>query len=319
MTLLQANFVYDDRVGEREARSLARVRDVYGIWAVRFDEANRKIVIDYDASRLQKNDIASMLRNAGISLRTVGGLESKPRRGINRMVRDTSICQRKETNKMIGQRISIKLLAFLMTFCLAGAIAVAQNRSGGGQQQPSMPSQQPATPNPGTMGADSTATNQQQTMLDQAFVRKALEGGAAEVQLGQLAPQKSQSDDVKQFGQKMVQDHTQLGDQMKPIAQQSGVKEPKDLSKKDKQLMAKLESLSGSQFDEIYIQAMVKDHKQDLKEFSNEAQTTQDPNLKQAAQQGAGIVSQHLQMIQQIAQSHNVAVEGKSKTTASMQ
>jgi putative membrane protein len=79
--------------------------------------------------------------------------------------------------------------------------------------------------------------------------------------------------------------------------------------------MAKLEGLSGPQFDEAYIQAMVKDHKEDLKEFKDEAQAAQNQNVKQAAQQGAGVISQHLQLIQQIAQSHNVATEGKSKTT----
>ena len=157
-------------------------------------------------------------------------------------------------------------------------------------------------------------------MADQAFVRKALEGGAAEIQLGQLAQQKSQSEDVKQFGQKMVEDHTQLSEQMKPIAQQLGVKEPKGPSKKDKQLMAKLEGLSGPQFDEAYIQAMVKDHKEDLKDFKNEAQSALNQNVKQAAQQGAGVISHHLEMIEQIAQSHNVATEGgKSKTTPGMQ
>jgi putative membrane protein len=54
----------------------------------------------------------------------------------------------------------------------------------------------------------------------------------------------------------------------------------------------------------------VKDHKQDLKEFKYAAQTTQNPNVKQVAQQGVGVISQHLQMIQQIAQSHNVAIKG---------
>jgi putative membrane protein len=83
--------------------------------------------------------------------------------------------------------------------------------------------------------------------------------------------------------------------------------------------MAKLEGLSGPQFDEAYIQAMVKDHKRDLKEFQDEAPAAQNRNVKQAAQQGAGVISQHLQMIQQVALNHNVAVEGKSKTTASMQ
>lgn len=149
------------------------------------------------------------------------------------------------------------------------------------------------------------SSQNQQAIVDREFVRKAPEGGTAEVQLGQLAQQKSQSEDVKQFGQKMVEDHTQLGDQMKPVAQQMGVKQPKEPSKKDKQLMAKLEAVSGPQFDEAYIQAMVKDHKQDLKEFKSEAQTAQDPNVKQVAQEGPGVISQHLQMIQQIAQSHN--------------
>ncbi len=218
---------------------------------------------------------------------------------------------------MITGRIWRNSLVCSASMLLAISTAVAQNQPGAAQRQPNMPSQQSTSPAAGTMGSNEISENQQQ-MADRAFVSKALEGGTAEVQLGQLAQQKSQSEDVKQFGQKMVEDHTQLGDQMKPIAQQLGVKEPKGPSKKDKQLMAKLEGLSGPQFDEAYIQAMVKDHKQDLKEFRNEAQNAQDPNVKQAAQQGAGVISQHLQMIQQIAQSHNVAVEGKSKTTASL-
>jgi putative membrane protein len=225
---------------------------------------------------------------------------------------------------MITERIYGRILLCSASMLLAIPTAVAQQPggaaqqpSGATQQQPNMPSQQSAGPSSGAMGPNAVSGNQQ-GMADQAFVRKALEGGTAEVQLGQLAQQKSQSEDVKQFGQKMVEDQTQLGDQMKPIAQQLGVKESKGPSKKDKQLMAKLEGLSGQQFDEAYIQAMVKDHKQDLKEFQNEAQNAQDPNVKQAAQQGTGVISQHLQMIQQIAQSHNVAVGGKSKTTASL-
>jgi putative membrane protein len=197
-------------------------------------------------------------------------------------------------------------------------MAVAQTQPGGAAQQPNAPSQQSPASNMGTAEPNGMSADQQ-SMSDQAFVRKALEGGNAEVQLGQLAQQKSQSDDVKQFGQKMVQDHTQLGEQMKPIAQQIGVSEPKGPSKKDKELMAKLEGLSGQQFDEAYIKAMVKDHKQDLRDFKEEAQATQNPNLKQAAQQGAGVVSQHLQMIEQIAQSHNVEMGNKSKSASASQ
>ncbi len=64
---------------------------------------------------------------------------------------------------------------------------------------------------------------------------------------------------------------------------------------------------------------MEKNHKQDLKEFNEEAQSTQDPNVKQVAQQGATIIQQHLQLIEQVAKNHNVDVDGGSKEVSSMQ
>ena len=146
---------------------------------------------------------------------------------------------------------------------------------------------------------------------------KALEGGDAEVQLGQLAQQKSQSNDVKQFAQKMVSDHTQMADKwFKPVAQQLGVSEPKGPSKKDKKEIAKLQGMSGEDFDREYITMMVKDHQQDLKDFKDEAQVAQDPSLKQVAEQGSNIISQHLQLIEQIAKTHNVAVEGSKEMSS---
>ena len=123
---------------------------------------------------------------------------------------------------------------------------------------------------------------------------------------------------MKQFGQKMVSDHQQMGDKwFKPVAKQTGCQRAEGPSKKDKKLMEKLQGLSGPQFDTEYMQAMVKDHKEDLKEFQNEAQMAQDPNVKQIAQQGATIIQQHLQLVEQIAQAHNVPLEGKNKEVSS--
>jgi putative membrane protein len=187
-----------------------------------------------------------------------------------------------------------------------------------------MPSQQqPTTPtNPGAgntgmgPGAYPGTAPTGQDYAERAFVSKALEGGETEVQLGQLAQQKSQSNDVKQFAQKMVNDHGQMADKwFKPIAQQLGVSGPKGPSKKDKKEIAKLQGLSGADFDREYITMMVKDHQQDLKDFKDEAQVAQNPNVKQIAEQGSAIISQHLQLIEQIAKTHNVAVEGKEMSS----
>lgn len=200
-------------------------------------------------------------------------------------------------------------LSAIPTLFVATAL-VAQTPGGGAPQQP----QQPSMPSQQTTGMTPSATNGApgQNYADQAFLTKAMEGGDAEVQLGQLAQQKSQSNDVKQFAQKMVSEHQQMEDKwFKPVAKKLNASEPKGPSKKDKKLIEKLQGMSGPEFDTAYIQAMVKDHKDDLKEFQSEAQTAQDPSVKQIAQQGSTVISQHLQLIEQIAQAHNVPVEGK--------
>jgi len=73
-----------------------------------------------------------------------------------------------------------------------------------------------------------------------------------------------------------------------------------------------LEGLSGEEFDREYITMMVKDHQQDLKEFKDEAQSAQNPNVKQIADKGSQVIEQHLQLIEQIAKSHKVDVGGMS-------
>jgi hypothetical protein len=73
MTLLEAVFAYQPPVGERELGALNRVRDVYGIRAMSFNEKSHRVTVEYDASRLTASDIAFMLRNAGIRLQSPVG------------------------------------------------------------------------------------------------------------------------------------------------------------------------------------------------------------------------------------------------------
>jgi hypothetical protein len=68
MTLMDVAFRYDRPPGEQEIRALREVREVYGIWKTSFDEAQRIVRVEYDASRLGEDDIAFLLRNAGLNL-----------------------------------------------------------------------------------------------------------------------------------------------------------------------------------------------------------------------------------------------------------
>jgi len=165
--------------------------------------------------------------------------------------------------------------------------------------------------NPGMDQANGMQTAGQPSVTDRMFVTKAMQGSMAEVQLGQLTLQKSNNQQVKEFAQRMIDDHTKLNDQMKPVAQQLGVTVPNEISKNDRKTMAKLQALSGPAYDQAYIKDMVKDHKQDLNEFQMEASSGQDQTVKDAATQGSKVIAQHLQMAQQLAKDQNVPAAGQ--------
>jgi putative membrane protein len=147
---------------------------------------------------------------------------------------------------------------------------------------------------------------------DKSFVKNAIEGDNAEVELGQMAMTRGDSLDVKRFGKKMVDDHTQMGERMTAVAEKIGVTPSKMMPPSDKALEMKLKMLSNEGFDRAYIKAMVKDHRQDLADFEREAATGTSSMVKSAAAHGEQILSSHLEMIQRIAQGHNVTVAQNS-------
>lgn len=179
----------------------------------------------------------------------------------------------------------------------------------GQPQGPMPPSQQPL--NHGAMPDAGQPSPQVQKMeareQDGAFVRKALSGDMAEVKLGELALQKSNDPQVKQFAQRMINDHTELSNTMKPLAEQLGVEAPTTLDKNAQKTLDKLSARSGPAFDRAYMKDMVKDHKQDLQEFKEEASASQNPAVRNAATHGAQVISAHLEAAEQIASQHGAS------------
>lgn len=208
-------------------------------------------------------------------------------------------------------------LVVAAALCCSPALAQAPGGAPGGgagqMQQPAQPggANTPSMQQQEQIGANGNGGMNAGPAVDKAFVKKALEGNMAEVQMGQLALQKSNDDQVKQFAQRMVDDHGKMQDQLRPVAEQMGVKMPDGPSKGQMKKMDKMKSLSGNAFDQAYIKDMVKDHKSDSSEFKQEAQSTQNAHLKQLATEGGQTIESHLQQIQQIAQSKGTTQKAK--------
>ena len=171
---------------------------------------------------------------------------------------------------------------------------------------------------------------------DRKFVMEAAHGGMMEVELGRLAAQKGASDDVKQFGQRMLDDHSKTNEELMQLAKTKGITLPSPGDQammnvahqgagkenqgpmdkhhqemmKHQKIMSKLTSLSGAEFDRAYMEIMVKDHKKDVAAFEKEAANGGDADLKRWAAEKLPTLRDHLQ------QARTIEAAVKGKTTA---
>ncbi|MGC2472927.1 MAG: DUF4142 domain-containing protein [Candidatus Sulfotelmatobacter sp.] len=188
---------------------------------------------------------------------------------------------------------------FALTFGAAMTLAAAAQSS---MQSGADPGQQNNSMGKQSAGTASSDTN---------FMKKAAAGGLAEVELGQLAVQKASNEQVKQFGQRMIDDHSKANEQLKNLAAQEHVTLPTKPELKDRQTKDRLEKLSGTEFDQAYMSDMLKDHKKDVAEFERESKTAKNPAVKSFAEQTLPVLREHLSQAEQIAPTQKTQASNK--------
>ena len=164
------------------------------------------------------------------------------------------------------------------------------------------------------IGVDAQAQQQQQapaaqqgqqdqiTAEDQQFLTKAIQAGMAEVQLSQLALDKTQNEQVRGFAERMVEDHTAANEQLMSLAESAGMTPPTEMNQQHQTEHEQLSQLSGEEFDRQYMQGQVQDHQMAVELYSTEATQPSGP-VDQLAEQLLPTLQEHLEMAQQISQS----------------
>lgn len=132
----------------------------------------------------------------------------------------------------------------------------------------------------------------------QKFIKAAIQGDIAEVDVGKLAQEKGQSDAVKQYGAMLVKDHGEHKSKAEQVAGQLGVEPPTGSSLMQKATYAKLKLLSGTSFDRSFAKSMVKDHQDDIKEYKKEA--SKKDAAGQLAQETLPTLQHHLKAAQSL-------------------
>jgi putative membrane protein len=129
----------------------------------------------------------------------------------------------------------------------------------------------------------------------QTFVKTAAQDGMMEVELAKLAQSKSNNDEVKQFAQKMEQDHTQANQQLESIAKNKGITVPTKLDAKHEAMVKSLSAKSDASFDAAYARHMAKGHAKAVALFEA-ASKSSDQDLAAFAQKTLPTLEEHKQL-----------------------
>lgn len=160
---------------------------------------------------------------------------------------------------------------------------------------------QPGTTQPGMTGQSSGATMQVDTPT---FVRMASSSNQFEILSSRLAVDQASDQAVKDFANRMIDEHTTAGSRMAEVTKAAGIQAgdsagEESLESRHKEMLDTLSRNEGS-FDEAYVRAQFQAHQEAVRLFSAYAETGDEPQLKTLAQELLPRLQQHLAAVQEL-------------------
>lgn len=133
---------------------------------------------------------------------------------------------------------------------------------------------------------------------DAKFLMDAARGHVAEIKLGQLAQQKGVSENVREFGKMLEEDHSKAGEKTSELAKDLDVIPPAQPSAEQMQKYDALEKLSGAEFDRQFAAEMVRGHQEEIANYEKQAQSASNPKVAELAEDTLPTLREHLAVAQ---------------------
>jgi putative membrane protein len=189
-----------------------------------------------------------------------------------------------------------RILTIACIAALMAAGALAQPAS-----PPAAAPGNPATTPAGTLHtAPGTPAPDQLNDSDRLFIEALAAGDMAEVEAGKLASRATGNTMVRQFGESMIQDHSQANKQLMDLATAANVPLPGGSDTEHRTVQQQLEQLHGVAFDVAYARGQIQDHARTVQLLEYEIGSGQNPRLKDFASETLPVVLEHLAMAQRL-------------------
>lgn len=132
---------------------------------------------------------------------------------------------------------------------------------------------------------------------DAEFMAKAASGGMLEVEMGKLVAARAVTPDAKKFAEQMVSDHSKANAELMALAAKKNITLPTTLSDDNSKVLKDVVEEKGVKMDQEYMKQMLKDHEEDVKEFTDASIKASDPDIKAFAAKNVPVLQMHLDMV----------------------
>lgn len=127
------------------------------------------------------------------------------------------------------------------------------------------------------------------------FLEDALRGDNSEIMLGRLAADRARDPAVRDFGRTLARDHSQAREEVISVGRRFGLSRNRDVTDDAREMRDHLRDARGREFDRMFIQHMVDDHRHDIDAFRDESREHHGEVSDLAARQ-LPTLQQHLDM-----------------------
>jgi putative membrane protein len=135
---------------------------------------------------------------------------------------------------------------------------------------------------------------------DSEFIREVAADHLLEIRLGTIAQQKATNPAVKQFGERMVSEHTSMLEQWRALVTKSGFPFQPGLRDEQEEEVERLEKVSGTEFDRAYMTSMIQDHQNAVTKFQTKGQSANSVQVRELVNSGLPVLQQHLNLAIQV-------------------
>lgn len=150
-----------------------------------------------------------------------------------------------------------------------------------------------------TLGQDRAAA-QARKFDDISFVQFAGTAGLMEIKAGKMAKEQAASPKVREFAERMIKDHTAADKELKRVAMAMDVSLPTVLPREQQEMANRMAKMRGRDFDQAYMEQMVKDHEKVVERFTAAAKEAKNERVRAFAEKTLPTLKEHLELARTI-------------------